>query len=75
MEQKVNLRVLPPVGSFASFEEKLTLKLATAIHESESSNVAVSWEAQERAMVFVNNHGLSDILSEIFRLEEIKYVD
>ena len=71
MENKVNFRKLEQPGSYPSLETKLALQLATAIHNSESDGVAISWSAQERAQDFVNSHDITECLDELFRLEDL----
>lgn len=56
-------------------DERCVLQLARAIHRAESTDVATSWSAQERAMAYFNAHGLADSLDEMFRLEALALPD
>ena len=59
------------VGTVPNVEECSALRLASAIHFAESTNVAVSWSAQERAQDYINTHGLAKALDEATRLEAL----
>jgi len=59
------------VGTYLTTEESAALRLASAIHFAESTCVAVSWSAQERAQDYINAHGLADALTEATRLEAL----
>jgi len=67
-EPKVNVRDMAYRDADGP-EERAVLRLACAIHRSESGRVAVSWSAQERAGAFFNAHGLATTLDECERLE------
>jgi hypothetical protein len=51
------------------------MQLAMAIHVSESTDCAVSWDAQERAQDYYNEHGLGLTLDEIERLKPLRLPD
>jgi hypothetical protein len=74
-ERKANLRTLHDVGHYSGVEDKAARELAMAIHVSESTSCAVSWEAQQRGQDYFNEHGLAATLDEIFRLEPLKLPD
>lgn len=68
LPRKADLRTLRESGTYLGTEDKAALALARAIHASESSDVSISWSAQERAQEFFNQHGLEKTLDEIVRL-------
>lgn len=67
---QVDFRDLKPAGSYPSVEEKAALELAREIHWSRSDAVAVSWEAQEEAQNFINEHGLAKTLDRMFEIRK-----
>lgn len=72
MAQPADLRTLRQPGEYLNLHDKLALELATAIHESESDDCAVSWSAQERAQNYFNTHGFIKTLDELFRVKALK---
>ena len=68
-ERKADLHKLHPAGHYPGVEDRAALRLARAIHYSESRHCSVSWSAQQRAEEFFNEHGLSATLDECERLE------
>jgi len=70
--RKADLRKLHPSGHYPGVEDKAAMQLATAMHEAESDDVAVSWSAQERAQDYFNEHGLAATLDEMFRLQKLR---
>jgi hypothetical protein len=50
-------------------EEKAVLDLASALHRSRSTNVAISWEAQQEAVDYYNAHGFIQTLTRMHQLE------
>ena len=64
-----DLRTLRQPGTTPGTEDRAALRLARAIHRAESSDVATSWSAQERAQAFYAEHGLARTLDECTRLE------
>jgi hypothetical protein len=75
MKRKADLRKLHPAGSYPNVEDKAARELARAIHAAESTDVATSWSAQERAEAFFNKHGLAATLDECRRLEALRLPD
>ena len=73
--QKASLRTLHAPGEVEPVPFRAAMKLARAIHHSESQKVAISWSAQERAEAFFNEHGLSATLTEATRLETLAITD
>lgn len=73
MEKKVDLSVLQQVGTYPSVEEKAVLELAAAMHRAESTDIAISWSAQERAQKFANEHSLSEVLDLMFKLQDCPF--
>jgi len=67
--RRADLRKLGTPGEVPGTEDRAALRLARAIHRSESTDVATSWSAQERAQDFFNAHGLARTLDECERLE------
>lgn len=67
--QLADLRTLREPGTYLGVEDKAASRLACAYHRAESTDVSVSWAAQERAQDFFNAHGLAATLDEIFRLD------
>lgn len=73
--QQPNLRALHAPGHVSNVPDRAARRLARAIHFAESTCVAVSWSAQERAEMFYNQHGLSAALTEAARLEALQLPD
>ena len=73
--RKANLRKLHPTGHDPNVEDKAAMKLARAIHCSESTGSAVSWSAQERAQDYFNTNGLGATLVEAQRFEGMRIED
>ncbi len=69
--RKADLRKLHPAGTYQNTEDRAASRLARAIHFAESTNVATSWSAQERAQEFYNTHGLSKTLDYAARMEAV----
>jgi len=69
---KADLRKLHQAGHVPNVPDRAALRLARAIHCSESTSCATSWSAQERAQAYYNEHGLGRTLDEAQRLEELK---
>jgi hypothetical protein len=69
--RKVNLATLGVPGTTPDHEERAARRLARAMHWSESTDVAISWSAQERAQDFYNANGLAATLNEARRLEAL----
>ena len=67
--RRADLRKLGTPGEVPGTEDRAAFRLARAIHASESTDVATSWSAQERAQDFFNAHGLARTLDECERLE------
>lgn len=57
------------VGDVPGPDVRAVLRLARAIHRTESTNVSISWPAQERAREFFNEHGLARTLDRATELE------
>ena len=57
------------VGDVPPPEARAVLMLASALHRSRSSRVAVSWEAQCEAADYFNEHGLGKTLDRIVELD------
>lgn len=57
------------IGTVPGPEVRVVLGLARAIHRAESTDVSVSWEAQERARAYINEHGFAKASAEMVRLE------
>jgi len=57
------------VGDVPGVEERVVLRLARAIHASESTFCVTSWSAQERAADYFNERGLGEALDFAARLE------
>lgn len=72
---KADLRTLHQPGSYPGVEDRAALRLARAIHASESTHCVTSWSAQERAQDFFNEHGLARTLDECERLEALRLPD
>ena len=71
MEEKVDLRKLGDVGSYPSLYEKLTRELAEEIQmEEDKDYIVVSWEVQEKAMNYFNQHGFEKTLSYMLELRK-----
>lgn len=70
-----DLRQLHPAGTTPNTEDRAARRLARAIHNAESTNVATSWSAQERAQDFYNAHGMVKTLNECLRLEALALPD
>lgn len=69
--QLADLRKLHPAGHYPDVPDKAALELATALHEVNSSEAAVSWAAQEAAQDYFNKYGLAATLDETFRLRTL----
>lgn len=67
---QVDLRELKPIGSYPGVEEKLVRELSREIHRKNSSDIAVSWEAQEEAMDYYNSHGFVDTLNLMIEMRK-----
>lgn len=59
-------------GHCDNTEDKAARELSMAIHVSESTSCVVSWNAQQRAQDYFNEHGLGPTLDEILRLKPLK---
>ena len=70
--RKADLHTQHDVGHDPNTEDSAALDLSMAIHVSESTNSIVSWDAQQRAQDYFNEHGLADTLDEILRLAPLK---
>jgi hypothetical protein len=75
MTRKADLRTLHPAGSYPNTEDRAALRLARAKHASEDTHCVTSWEAQEWAMDYFNEHGLIATLDECERLEALRLPD
>uniref|UniRef100_A0A6H1ZV39 Uncharacterized protein n=1 Tax=viral metagenome TaxID=1070528 RepID=A0A6H1ZV39_9ZZZZ len=73
--RKADLHTLREPGTYPNVEDKAALRLARAIHASESTSWVTSWSAQERAEAYFNEHGLYDTLGECERLEALRLPD
>jgi hypothetical protein len=60
-----------PIGGVPGPEVRAIQELARAIHRSASTDVSVSWPAQERARTYFNEHGLAATLDEARRLDAL----
>lgn len=59
------------VGDVPGPDVRAVLRLACAIHHAESTDVSISWAAQERAREFFNEHGLARTLDRATELEAV----
>jgi len=73
--RKADLHTLREPGTYSNVEDKAALRLARAIHASESTHCVTSWSAQERAETYFNKHGLAATLDECERLEALRLPD
>jgi hypothetical protein len=70
--RKADLRKLHPAGHYLGVEDRAALRLARAMHATESTHCVTSWSAQERAQNFFNEYGLARTLDECERLEALR---
>jgi len=73
--RKADLRTLRQPGTYPNTEDSCALRLARAIHASESTHCVTSWDAQVRAENFYNAHGLAAALDECERVEALRLPD
>ena len=69
--EKVDLRNIGDVGECPSVEHKLVLQLAVELQRLEDAGrCSVSWDNQEKAMAYFNEHGFVATLDHLFNLRE-----
>lgn len=73
VEPKVTIQDLldHEVGEIPLPEDQAILNLAAAIHESRSTNCAISWAAQEEALAYYNENGLAKTLDRTWELLKV----
>ena len=57
------------VGTVPGPEVRVVHELAGAFHREVSTSCSVSWDAQERARAYINEHGFAAALDELLRLK------
>lgn len=73
MNEKVNLRELRQPGTYLSMYEKLVLELARELqYLLDPTAPSTSWECQEAAQKYFNEHGFEETLDHRLRLEQAR---
>lgn len=71
MESKVDLGNMQPIGSCLNLHEKLCMDLAQAYEEQKDPNYCVvSWESQEKAQNYFNEHGFEKTLEHLMEVKK-----
>lgn len=66
MAEKVDLGKLRPVGSYPDLNEKAARELSVEIeHEKNPDYISISWESQQEAQDFFNEHGFIETLERL----------